>query len=90
MNARIIKKMAAEQLSLAQHNYEVLLEMCVKYKARRRQWGHEFATEPPTTTAHTWNKFEAGGIMHDVHKQRSGRPCAAMSPTTKVHKTMCM
>jgi hypothetical protein len=27
MNARIVKKMVAEQLSLSQHNFEVLLEI---------------------------------------------------------------
>jgi hypothetical protein len=30
------------------------------------------------------DKFEADGTVYYVHKQRSGRPCTAMSPASSV------
>jgi hypothetical protein len=50
----------------------------------QRQRRHEFGTEPPTrlTTACIPDKFEANGTVHDVHKQRSGRPYTATSPAS--------
>jgi hypothetical protein len=39
----------------------------------------ELATEPTAqlTTVFIRDKFEADGAVHDVHKQRPGRPCTA-------------
>jgi hypothetical protein len=44
----------------------------------------EFATQPPTrrTIARIRDKFGADGTVHDVHKQRSGRPRIATSPAS--------
>jgi hypothetical protein len=33
------------------------------------------------TVARIHDKFEAKGTMHDVHREISGRPCTATSPT---------
>jgi hypothetical protein len=50
----------------------------------QRQWQREFEMEPPTrlTVARICNKFEADGTVHDVHKQRAGRPGRATSPAS--------
>jgi hypothetical protein len=40
--------------------------------------------EPPTQLINTCicDIFEADGTVYDVHKQRFGRPCTAMSPAS--------
>jgi hypothetical protein len=45
---------------------------------------YEFATAPPRrlTIACVHDRFEADGTVHEVHKQRSGRPCSATSPAS--------
>jgi hypothetical protein len=34
------------------------------------------------TTAHIHDRFETDGTVHDVYKQRSGRPCTLKHPTS--------
>jgi hypothetical protein len=57
--------------------------MCVKYK---KQWWCEFAAEPPTQLINECicDKFVADDTVHDMHKQRSGRPCTAMNLASSV------
>jgi hypothetical protein len=47
----------------------------------QRQWRYEHAAEPPTrlTIASIRHNFKADGTVHDVPKQRCGKPCAATS-----------
>jgi hypothetical protein len=79
------KKMAAEQLSLEQR--KIILKWYWKFEnvcEVQRHWRREFATESPTPLkiARIRDKFVADGTAHDVHKQRSGRPSTATSPTS--------
>ena len=45
----------------------------------QRQWRREYRTDPPMrlTIARICDKFETHGIVCDVHKGRSGRPCTS-------------
>jgi hypothetical protein len=98
------KKMAVEQLSFEQ--CKIILKWYWKFEnvcKVQKRWQCEFAMEHPTrlTFACIHDKFEADDMVHDVHKQRSGRSCTATSPassavvleqfmiTAKVRKTMC-
>jgi hypothetical protein len=49
-----------------------------------RQWRREFATEPPTRLpiARVRDKFGSDDTVHDVQKQRSGRPCTPTNPAS--------
>jgi hypothetical protein len=72
------KEMAAERLSFEQR--KIILKRYWKFEnvcEVQRQWRREFAAEPPTRLkiARVRNKFEADGTAHDVHKEKSGRPC---------------
>jgi hypothetical protein len=53
-------------------------------KEVQRQWQNEFGTQPPIrrTIARIRDKFEADGTVHDVHKQRSGRPRIVTNPAS--------
>jgi hypothetical protein len=57
---------------------------CENSKEIQQQWQNEFGTQPPTcrTIARIQEKFEADGTVHDVHKQRSGRPRIVTSPAS--------
>jgi hypothetical protein len=58
--------------------YELWIQTgCNPYNLQR-QWQHEFITDPPMwlTIAHICDKFEADGIVYDVHKYL--RPCTAL------------
>jgi hypothetical protein len=77
------KKMAAERLSFEQR--KIILKWYGKFEnvcEVKRQWRHESATEPLTllAIASIREKFEDDGTVHDVHKQRSGRPCTVTRP----------
>jgi hypothetical protein len=72
--------MAAEQLSFQQ--CKVVLKWYWKFENMcevQIQWLREFAMEHPTgsTTASVHDKFEVDDTVHDVQKQRYGRPRTA-------------